>query len=395
MLVSLVRSMRASVLLSLGFLFGCPSSSDPCGDLEYEPETESCVCPAGFEPRPELGLCEGPDGSVVRFDGGPPTLDAGTDVGEGPDAGFDAGRDAGLPDTGTDAGFSCGAVGEPCCAAPSSACIDGANCTPEGCVACGGPGEPCCDDGPACETLTCIAASDRCPRIGPLVEIPYLGGGTHRIDAYEVTRDEYEDWLATSPMNTGGLVGFRCGGNTSFVPSPTCLETGEACGGAGCGAVPQACVDWCDAFAYCAAVGKQLCGRTEGGGVATNRFDDASSSAWYNACSAGGVNAWGTGNDPSFAVEECVFTDASIGSVYELTTCQSDQTPYRGIFAMTGNVREWINSCELTEDPPSCLALGGSFGDNDSFEGRCDYPVRYALDRAFPDVGFRCCGLDD
>lgn len=392
------RAMRTTALVLFGFLFGCPKSSDPCGDLEYEPETESCVCPAGFVPRPELGVCEGPDGSVVRFDGGPPMLDAGTDVGEEPDSGFDAGRDTGVHDTGVDSGFSCGAVGEPCCAAPSSACLDGANCTPEGCESCGNPGEPCCDDGPACRTLTCITATDRCPRIGPLVEIPRPGGGTHRIDAYEVTRDEYEDWLATSPTNTGGAVGFGCGGNASFAPSATCLASGAACSGAACGPFPQPCVDWCDAFAYCASIGKQLCGGIGGGAVARPLFDDPSTSAWYNACSSGGVNTWGTGNDPTFAEDECLFTDVSIGSVYGLTTCQSDQPAYRGVFAMTGNVREWIDSCERNSGSgatPVCLALGGSFGDNDSFEGRCDFPVTYTIDRAFPDVGLRCCGLDE
>lgn len=386
--------IRATVMLSLAAIVGCPSSSNPCGDLEYEPETESCVCPTGFEPRPELGICEGPDGSVVRFDGGPPMLDAGTDVGELPDSGFDAGRDTGPPDTGIDAAISCGAVGEPCCAAPSSACVDGANCTPEGCTACGGPGEPCCDDGPACQTLTCIAATDRCPRIGPLVDVPRPGGGTYGIDAYEVTRDEYDDWLATSPTNTGPVVGLRCSGNASFAPSTACLDSGLSCTGSGCGSFPQVCVDWCDAFAYCAAVGKQLCGNYFGEGVAIPAFDNASMSTWYNACSAGGVNTWGTGNDGDAAERDCRFTDSAATSVYDLPACQSDQAAYRGVFALTGNVREWVNSCDPTTTPPRCLALGGSFADNDSFEGQCNYPVRQDNDRAFPAVGFRCCDLD-
>lgn len=385
-------------------LVGCPSSSDPCGDLVFEPSTESCVCPAGFEPRPELGVCEGPDGSVLRFDAGPGDLDSGVLDAGGSDTGVDVGIDAPVPfdggreagaDTGVDAEVTCGAVGEACCAAPSSPCADGANCTPEGCRACGGPGEPCCDDGPACRTLTCIVATDRCPRIGPTVEVPRPGGGTYGIDAYEVTRDEYEDWLATSPRNTSGLVGFGCGDNTSFEPSATCLAAGAACTGADCGPFPQACIDWCDAFAYCAAVGKALCGAFGGGMVATTRFDDESMGAWYNACSAGGVNAWGTGNDPTFAEDECRFTDVSIASVYELNSCQSDQPAYRGVYAMTGNVREWIDSCDRTAEPPACLALGGSFGDNDSFEGRCDFPVRHALDRTFFGVGFRCCDSVD
>lgn len=394
MLVSSVP-IRATALLSLAALVGCPSSSDPCGDLEYEPETESCVCPAGFEPRPELGICEGPDGSVVRFDGGPPILDAGTDVGELPDSGFDAGRDAGPPDTGIDAAISCGAVGEPCCAAPSSACVDGANCTPEGCTACGGPGEPCCDDGPACQTLTCIAATDRCPRIGPLVDVPRPGGGTYGIDAYEVTRDEYDDWLATSPTNTGAIVGMGCSANTSFVPPAECLDRGYTCTGAGCGDTPQACVDWCDAYAYCAAVGKQLCGGySRGQSVATNMFDNPSVSAWFNACSAGGVTTFGNGDDPTAAEDNCRFTDSVPAPVYELTECQSDVAGYGGVFAMTGNVREWLDSCGTTS-PTRCMALGGSFADNDAYEGWCSVALQLEKLRAYPAVGFRCCELGE
>lgn len=77
---------RIGIAWCLMLLFGC-SKGDPCGDLIRDPATESCVCPSGFTPRPELGVCEGPDGSIVRFDAGmtvpadarPPNLDAGID----------------------------------------------------------------------------------------------------------------------------------------------------------------------------------------------------------------------------------------------------------------------------------------------------------------------------
>jgi alpha-tubulin suppressor-like RCC1 family protein len=75
------------LMLVTSLLFAC-SGGDPCGDLVLDPGTESCICPEGFLPRPELGICEGPDGSVVRFDGGSPT-DAALDTLEGRDAGPD------------------------------------------------------------------------------------------------------------------------------------------------------------------------------------------------------------------------------------------------------------------------------------------------------------------
>jgi hypothetical protein len=82
-----------SIVLLAGIaLTGCPKGN-PCGDLVRDPETESCVCPDGFTPRPELGICEGPDGDVIRYDAGP-LLDAGTDAVETPDVGIDADRDA-------------------------------------------------------------------------------------------------------------------------------------------------------------------------------------------------------------------------------------------------------------------------------------------------------------
>lgn len=90
-------SLAALVALSLG----CPKG-DPCGDLIRDPETESCVCPDGFTPRPDLGICEGPDGSIIPYDAGPLT-DAAPDAPDMLDSGFDTGVDAGI-DSGLDGG---------------------------------------------------------------------------------------------------------------------------------------------------------------------------------------------------------------------------------------------------------------------------------------------------
>src|SRR5690606_34323252 len=105
-----------------------------------------------------------------------------------------------------------------------------------------------------------------------------------------------EEWLATSPTPSGALVGEGCGGNTDLAPSASCLAAGFDCTGASCGGRPQTCVDWCDAFAYCAAIGKQLCGRYGPGEISISSFTDASLSPWYNACSSGGMYLFPTGD---------------------------------------------------------------------------------------------------
>lgn len=329
--------------------------------------------------------------------------DAGqSDAGQGDSGQGDAGpRDAG-PDSGPDAEIvdsgppACGQLGEACCAAPSPACTTGANCTLEGCQPCGGPGEACCDDGAACRTLTCLTALDRCPAITPLVQVAVPAGGTYGIDAHEVTREQYEGWLATSPVAAGALIGPGCAWNTTFTPNATCVAAGFDCSGAACAGRPQTCVDWCDAYAYCAAVGKQLCGRYGGdSGLPTSSFSDANASPWYNACSSGGMFQFPTGDSGADADDHCNFTDmgASVDAD-SLTDCQSSVPGYEGVLALTGNVREWLNGCSHPTDmTASCLAVGGAYLDNDWYEGQCNYPNTHARNNANASTGLRCCEI--
>ena len=329
--------------------------------------------------------------------------DAGKDDAGMADAGM---RDATVPDSGPrDAGEAdahrvdggpppCGQIGEACCAAPRPACAAGANCTLDGCQACGGPGEECCTSGAACQVAGCVPATQRCPTVTPLVDVAVPGGGTYGIDAHEVTRTQYEEWLATSPTPSGALVGEGCGGNTDLAPSASCLAAGFDCTGASCGGRPQTCVDWCDAFAYCAAIGKQLCGRYGPGEISISSFTDASLSPWYNACSSGGMYLFPTGDSGGDADDNCQFTDlGGSADAASLTGCQSSVPGYEGVLALTGNVREWANGCDGNDASARCLAMGGAYLDNDWYEGQCNFPNTLPRTSTTASTGFRCCEL--
>jgi Sulfatase-modifying factor enzyme 1 len=59
-----------------------------------------------------------------------------------------------------------------------------------------------------------------------------------------------------------------CAWNTSFQPESSgsdCLNVWLIFDLVNAPANPVACVDWCDAFAYCRSIGKRLCGAFGGG----------------------------------------------------------------------------------------------------------------------------------
>lgn len=75
--MSLSRQLIAVFCASTFACFFACGKTDPCGDLRYDSSSGSCVCPEGFTARPEVGICEGPDGATIELDGG--TLDSSPD----------------------------------------------------------------------------------------------------------------------------------------------------------------------------------------------------------------------------------------------------------------------------------------------------------------------------
>jgi formylglycine-generating enzyme len=206
------------------------------------------------------------------------------------------------------------------------------------------------------------------------------------IDATEVTRSQYAAWLAVreeDPFQTP-----QCRWNEDFEPDAACMAQASVCQGAACDAHPQPCVDFCDAAVYCRAVGKQLCGGTNGGPTDSHGAD----SEWLLACTANGKNDAVSGD--AFVGGQCNDQTANsrttvvVGSKQD---CQSPEPGYAGVFDLIGNLREWEDNCDsMTGAVDTCHLRGGSFGIS-AAAPLCSETV-YADRGSFAEsVGFRCC----
>lgn len=221
----------------------------------------------------------------------------------------------------------------------------------------------------------------------PLAWVPIGSDSSYGIDQHEVTRAQYDAWLTTNPSIAGQ--GSVCAWNDSFVPSCQ-WPIGSF------GQRPVVCVDWCDASAYCAAVGKRLCGRIGGGTSTLGDVADATQSQWYRACSQGGSSNWPYGND--FLSDACAGSASALTAAQDVgvtTSCRGEDAPYADIEDLSGNVFEWEAACDASGETPAsdaCRWRGGSFR-SESTQLRCDDHATAYRDEKYEDVGFRCCTL--
>lgn len=248
---------------------------------------------------------------------------------------------------------------------------------------------------------------------GPaLVEIPMAAGGVTCIDATEVTRAQYAEFVQTTEAAEVNQPS-ECAFNTTFVAEAECMAYPSVCQGDECGSHPQVCVDWCDAHAYCQWAGKHLCGKVGGGTLSVGVDDtfDATQSEWMNACSSGrsaqpADTFWPYGD--TYLPDACNgYGNATTGCEGNGDTCTTvpvgslpSCTPsgaYSGVFDLSGNVLEWTDSCGLVEDGGEylrCEYRGGTYEQTSLTLGlgeSCVFPSSAYRPTVEYGLGFRCC----
>jgi formylglycine-generating enzyme required for sulfatase activity len=209
-------------------------------------------------------------------------------------------------------------------------------------------------------------------------------GGDFCIDATEVSNGEYLKFLQAQP--DGGAPGqpSYCSWNSNLAPNDATWPR------PGFDDFPVANVDWCDAFAYCKWAGKRLCGRIGGGPVADIRATDATQSQWYLACAgpSGALYPYPGTYDPHACNGVENMSPPAPIEVGRTKSCEGNAP---GLFDMSGNVYEWIDSCEASMGSNDyCRMMGGGYS-SPSYELACSYRATNTRDHFLPNVGFRCC----
>jgi len=227
-----------------------------------------------------------------------------------------------------------------------------------------------------------------------MVRVPY-GDGGFCIDSTEVTTTEYAAFLdavskgATIVTPPGGV----CNWNTSVAASTTGYCTAGTTDPNAHPNRPMACVNWCDAYAYCAWAGKRMCGAVGGGPVPFGSVITPSNQQ-YAACSANATKAYPYGS--SYVKGDCNTRDLydaspAVADVESFAACVGG---FPGIYDIAGNVEEWLDSCETFGDGGAtdiCHESGDAYDFNATGPARCDNDDSDYRSVQGPDVGIRCC----
>lgn len=221
---------------------------------------------------------------------------------------------------------------------------------------------------------------------GPEMVRIQASGTDFCIDSTEVTAAQYAEFVA-SPETKPGPPDCEWKGNTYNAPVPLDPEH------------PVRSVDHCDARAFCVWAGKRLCAGV--GEAQVWSTSNALESEWLFACSHGGAleYPYGPGLQEglcSFLVPEDGAGGEGQGAVRRVDADAGCEGGFDGVFDMTGNVWEWIDSCDPGDAGPEsdgCYFMGGAYGQ--PADTVCSYRSAFRRDRTEPDVGLRCCATPE
>jgi formylglycine-generating enzyme required for sulfatase activity len=203
------------------------------------------------------------------------------------------------------------------------------------------------------------------------------------IDSTEVTNAQYAQFVASKAGDVSGQPA-TCSWNGSYVPTASCSLATAA-------AAPVTCIDWCDAYAYCAWAGKRLCGHIGGGPNTVAAGALADSDQWYRACSHAGEHKFPYGD--TYVAQTCNDQARGVNAPIAVGTSPSCTGGYPGLFDMSGNVVEWTDGCDGTAGAADgCLIRGGAY-DDDGPSGILECATISTNARQSVDAtkGFRCC----
>jgi formylglycine-generating enzyme required for sulfatase activity len=205
--------------------------------------------------------------------------------------------------------------------------------------------------------------------------IAVSGDGGFCIDSTEVTNADYDAFLKATGGKPDG--GAPDGGMPAICGGGAYLTFDRKLAGTVPANHPVDRVTWCDALAYCAWAGKRLCGKLDDRDAGTGEF--------YRACSNDGERVYPYGD--TYDASACNTYDFC-GSAGSRDAGEGCEGALPGLFHMSGNVAEWIDSCFGA----GCTSAGGYYG-SFPFETRCTStsPDYAAATQAYIGVGFRCC----
>jgi len=212
---------------------------------------------------------------------------------------------------------------------------------------------------------------------GPAMTELAFAAFSYCVDSTEVTVLEYSQFLSAAvDIATQPSV---CAWNANFAPN---------CDGADAKRPNQPinCIDWCDAFAYCAWAGKRLCGKIGGGANRPGASNDPAESQWFAACSDGAKRQYPYGNIPIDGA--CAAELADPTDVASHPQCEGG---FQGLFDMTGNVDEWEDSCDADGGADDgCQLRGGDIHDPPENQ-TCNQGFSQPRKLRVTSTGFRCC----
>ncbi len=198
------------------------------------------------------------------------------------------------------------------------------------------------------------------------------------IDESEVTVAHYRAFLDDAPALLKQPP--ACVGNATFANN--CKYTNAE-------QEPQRCADWCDARAYCASVGKRLCGSTEGGAVPFDAPGTSSEDQWYAACSHDGANAYPYGGE--YDASACWGGEHPTTSALTVKSASGCVGGFAGLWDMSGGLAEWVDSCNGEKGATDACRIRGGSSSGTAEQLRCDAVTATARSTSSSYIGFRCC----